>query len=170
MATTFRFETWDGEVLNTTHFQKGQKIRISGHTDPIVFGSLTGGHVLIGLIAPNGEFFTVTYECAINLFGNWWYDLTLPMVDADLLVHIGAGPDIIGVTIDVSQTATIGTGSSGTVDPTPDDPNPSGSSTKVWIILGLIALAAIVLIVLLARKKGASVSLGSKSLKVGGKA
>ncbi len=169
MATTFRFETWEGQVLNTTHFQKGQKIRISGHTDPIVFGGLTGGHVLIGLIAPNGEFFSMTYECAINLFGNWWYDLTLPMVDADLVVHIGAGPDIIGVTIDVSQTATIGAGSSGTIDPDPD-PEPSGSSAKVWIILGLIALAAIVLLVILAKKKGASVSLGSKSLKVGGKA
>jgi hypothetical protein len=169
MATTFRFETWEGKVLNTTHFQKGQKIRISGHTDPIVFGSLTGGHVLISLIAPNGEFFSMTYECAINLFGNWWYDLTLPMVDADLVVHIGAGPDIIGVTIDVSQTATIGAGSSGTVDPDPD-PKPSGSSAKVWIILGLIALSAIVLLVVLAKKKGASVSLGSKSLKVGGKA
>ncbi len=172
MATTFRFEDWTGKILNTLHFQAGQKVRIAGHTDPVIWGSLVGGHVLISLIAPNNEIPQVNYQAGIDLLGNWYYDLTLPNTNADVIVHVGNGPDIFNVTIDVSQTITIGTGSSGTIDPGDggEDGATSGGSMGTWVILGLIAIAVVVVIALLVRSKGASVSLGSKSLKVGGKA
>lgn len=167
MGTTFHFETQQAKLLNTVNFAVGQKIRIAGHTDPDFFGSLTGGHILITITAPHGEFSPISNTAGINILGDWYFDFTLPNTNADAIVTISNGPDIIAISIFAQKEITIGSGSSGTINPTPQPT--SSTNWTTWLVVGLVALAVIAVLILIIRKQGANISVGSKSLKVGGK-
>jgi len=135
-----RFESPIGTPHPSLQFEQGQRVRITG----TVRGSLgPSPFAPVQLVISSQAFAPMYAQATSNFWGNYWFDVDLPRVDALASVRVTAS---FAVGPPDSASITIGIGSAVPPPPPPPPDSPFNQFTKnltTIVIVGLVAYAAV---------------------------
>ena len=144
MGTTIQFENPPGTVLTTRQFAPGQDLRVGGHSTTD-FG-LPNVNGAVSLDITSAAFSPISVSSRVNWLGDFWFDITLPNVNAQAVVRVVVqysmgSPEVVTVPIGIG-TAVPG--------PLPKPPESELSKTIRYAAIGAGILGAIYVVSMIA--------------------
>ncbi len=106
MGTTIQFENPPGTVLATRQFTPGQALRVGGHSTTDFGLPNANGAVSLDITSP--AFSPITVQSRVDWLGDFWFDITLPNVNAqakvEVVVQYSLGsPEVVTVPIGIGS-------------------------------------------------------------------